>query len=147
MIWGCAGSGLHSPLHSETRASACTLLLSFSPGLPEVHCGEDVVSVSLLVGGGRAILRALQWFLQGKERTERENSRYHLELVIVRIRDLHPSAMALPGGLWTLFVPYMWLSNTAPTSALGLKTWVRDAFLSRQFLELQLAAFCFAKHN
>lgn len=46
-----------------------------------------------------------------------------------------------------LFVPYMWLSNTAPTSALGLKTWVRDAFLSRQFLELQLAAFCFAKHN
>ena len=80
-------------------------------------------------------MRALQWFLQGKERTERENSRYHLELVIVRIRDLHPSAMALPGGLWTLFVPYMWLSNTAPTSALGLKTWVRDAFLSRQFLD------------
>lgn len=90
VIWGCAGSGLHSLLHSETRASACTFLLSFSPGLPEVHCGEDVVSVSLLVGGGRAILRALQWFLQGKERTERENSRYHLELVIVQIRDPSP---------------------------------------------------------
>lgn len=33
--------------HSETRASACALLLSFSPGLPEVHCGEDVVSLCL----------------------------------------------------------------------------------------------------
>ena len=102
--------------------------------------------MSLLVGGGRAILRALQWFLQGKERTERENSRYHFEQVIVQIQDPPPLPCG-PSRRILDSVSYMWLSNTAPTSALGLKTWVRGAFLSRQFLELQLAAFCFAKHN
>lgn len=104
--------------------------------------------MSLLVGGGRGHFEGLAVVSSGKERTERRNSRYHLELVM----DSDPGPSTLPCGpsrrILDLFVfPYMWLSNTAPTSALGLKIWVRNAFLSRQFLELQPSCLCFAKHN
>lgn len=89
VIWGCAGSGLHSLLHSETRASACAFFLSFSPGLPEVHCGEDVVSV-FASWWRQGHFEGLAVVSSGKRKDRKENSRYHLELVIVQIGTLTP---------------------------------------------------------